>query len=176
MKKFVIAALATVNGFFFLFELISKRLNGVGIDDSIFYHLFNMGQGAAYEDFLKEFLIAITGIAIILLLIYLCIKKLSHGYFGLTLIVLLAFITPFNNGITKTYQYAVLKQSPSRNLGGAEFIYNESAKVSTPKNLVYLYLESIENTYTNEEVFPGLTPNINRLKKGSIQPRECMDA
>jgi len=39
------------------------------------------------------------------------------------------------------------------------------------KNLVFVFLESLENAFTEEELFPGLTPNINRIKKESI----CFD-
>lgn len=31
------------------------------------------------------------------------------------------------------------------------------------KNLVFIYLEGLEKIYTDETIFPGLTPNINRL-------------
>jgi len=48
------------------------------------------------------------------------------------------------------------------------------AKTSVPlqvknntKNLVYLYLESFEQNYTDESIFPWLTPNLNKLKTKS---------
>jgi|WetSurMetagenome_2_1015567.scaffolds.fasta_scaffold54029_2 phosphoglycerol transferase MdoB-like AlkP superfamily enzyme len=37
-----------------------------------------------------------------------------------------------------------------------------------PKNLVIIYLESLERSYTNEKVFPNLIPNIIELQKSSL--------
>lgn len=39
------------------------------------------------------------------------------------------------------------------------------------KSLVFIFLESLERTHCDDNVFPGLTPNINRLRKEAI----CFD-
>ena len=44
-------------------------------------------------------------------------------------------------------------------------------KAEKGKNLVFIFLESFENAFTDEKLFPGLTPNINRLKKKGV----CFD-
>ena len=36
------------------------------------------------------------------------------------------------------------------------------------KNVIFLYLEQIERTYLDEQLFPDLTPNISRLEKEAI--------
>ena len=41
-------------------------------------------------------------------------------------------------------------------------------KTGESKNLVYIYTESLEETYSNEEIFPNLTPNLNTLKNKGI--------
>jgi hypothetical protein len=50
---------------------------------------------------------------------------------------------------------AMLDTEPSK---PAEVVANPG------RNLVFVYLESVERTYTDEKRFPGLTPNINRLR------------
>lgn len=40
----------------------------------------------------------------------------------------------------------------------------DEVKASPGRNLVFVYLESVERTYTDEKRFPGLTPNIDRLR------------
>lgn len=42
-----------------------------------------------------------------------------------------------------------------------------SKKEEKTKNLVFIYLESFENLYLNNEIFPNLTPNLNNLKQKS---------
>lgn len=44
----------------------------------------------------------------------------------------------------------------------------DSLKVEKGKNLIFIYLESFEAAFTNEKIFPDLTPNINKLKKEAI--------
>ncbi len=39
---------------------------------------------------------------------------------------------------------------------------------SKKKNIIYIYLESFENLYLNNDIFPSLTPNLNKLKEKSI--------
>lgn len=42
------------------------------------------------------------------------------------------------------------------------------ARTGKLKSVVYLYGESLEGTYLNEQVFPGLTPNLNALRQQSL--------
>jgi phosphoglycerol transferase len=43
-----------------------------------------------------------------------------------------------------------------------------SARSSAPKNIVYVYGESLERTYLDEKIFPGLMPGIKRLESVGI--------
>jgi hypothetical protein len=44
----------------------------------------------------------------------------------------------------------------------------DEVKASPGRNLVFVYLESVERTYTDEKRFPGLTPNIDRLRRQGL--------
>lgn len=44
----------------------------------------------------------------------------------------------------------------------------DSLKAKSGKNLVFIYLESLEGAFTNEKIFPDLTPNINKLRNEGI--------
>ena len=44
----------------------------------------------------------------------------------------------------------------------------ENLTLSNKKNLVFVYLESLERTYFDTEIFPGLVPNLSRLEKENI--------
>ena len=41
-------------------------------------------------------------------------------------------------------------------------------QIDEPKNLVFIYAESLEGTYLNDEKFPGLTVGLNKIKSKSI--------
>lgn len=51
------------------------------------------------------------------------------------------------------------------------YTYKDDLRINsipdTPKNLVLIYLESVESGYLNKDLFPGITPNLNRLSKES---------
>lgn len=47
----------------------------------------------------------------------------------------------------------------------------QDIKAKPGRNLVFIFLESLERTHCDDNVFPGLTPNINRLRKEAI----CFD-
>ena len=45
-----------------------------------------------------------------------------------------------------------------------------------PRNIVWIYGESLERTYLDENVFPGLMPNLNRLAARSLDVRGLASA
>lgn len=47
-------------------------------------------------------------------------------------------------------------------------VTRENVTASTGKNLVLIYLESLENHYFDEQKFPGLLPNLSRFRAESI--------
>jgi len=67
--------------------------------------------------------------------------------------------------ITSTVSYTLRFQGAEQYQTGyhapaLELALNDS---ETPKNLVFLYLESVERTYFDEARFPGLVPNLKAL-------------
>jgi arylsulfatase A-like enzyme len=44
----------------------------------------------------------------------------------------------------------------------------DDVKATPGRNLVFIYLESVERTYTDAKRFPGLTPNIDRLRRQGL--------
>ena len=50
-------------------------------------------------------------------------------------------------------------------------ISKKEVVASPGKNLVLIYMESLENTFLDERLFPGLTPRLNELKKEAL----CFD-
>ncbi len=45
---------------------------------------------------------------------------------------------------------------------------NTTIKAKPGKNLILIYLESLEKIYTEENIFPNLTPNLNKFKKKGL--------
>ena len=50
-----------------------------------------------------------------------------------------------------------------------QVLQNADLEATPGKNLVFVFLEGLERIYTEESIFPGLTPNLNRLNEEGWQ-------
>ncbi len=156
-------------------------LTGAGIDESILFHLRAGMKGAGYADF--------RVLGLLGLLYLLASAIVSFGVYRVSLrddradyerlrigagifAVLLAFIANpatldleqlYN--ISKPVEAAVYGDLP---LPDGYVEPGEIRLGEKPKNIVYLYLESLEGTYLDESVFPGLMPNLRELEKQAV--------
>lgn len=167
MAKAILIILTPLNIFFWLFEYISKRINGIGIDESVFYHMRSM-QGAGYADFNKEIIIGVLGVAAMIALIFFIYRKNFSRKSAIFCSIALGASTFFNTGISKTADYIATQTGDNEQSKPVDFQNTDIRTEGSGRNLVYLYLESFENTYTDPVAFPGLTPHINALKKKSF--------
>jgi len=54
--------------------------------------------------------------------------------------------------------------SQLRGLADPDPLPRDQVRAAAGKNLVMIYMESLERIYTDEHIFPGLTPNLNRWR------------
>lgn len=147
-----------------------NELSGNGIDDSVLYHMHTGVNGAGISEFtwkiapLVAYIIATIGFSI-----YMARKQSSKPAKSLGLFYLsLATITAANPLTHDMVKLGADSLSEKNAEDAAGYFIEPTGKIGKKKNLVILYLESFEQTYYNEEVFPGLTPNLNSLRKRSI--------
>ena len=81
---------------------------------------------------------------------------------------MISLIAIFLNPLVKNIKNISYLTTQSTYLETDDF-YDQSINFTkNPKNIIFLYLEQFERTYMNEEIFPGLTPNLKRLEKDAI--------
>ena len=156
-------------------------LTGSGIDESVMFHLRVGLKGATVRDFTT--LIAITALLVA--------AALVAGYFAYRFVraedrrpgararILAGFAVLLgafaaNPAVLDIGDLA--RKYGTRPLGAgtqvpppAEFVAVDTRDFDgATKNLVLLYLESLERTYMNEELFPGLTPNLRALEREAL--------
>lgn len=168
--------------------------SGDGINGAVLYHLQFGLEGAGFGEYTFWYILGAlyTCIALCLLgLLYRHIRRQQHGktiYFFLSIsFVLLSIgISPTLVDISTVYReiinpattvsYDPTKET-SENLPSSEqypfetyFIQaNLTTTTEKQKNLVLIYAEGLEQTYSNETLFPNLTPNLKRLaSKGTV--------
>lgn len=156
------------------------RLSGDGINSATLYHLRSDMQGAGVADFGAD----IAGfIALVLLslspLLLIRIRRLQCRRGGAAIFVgftalLLATLasSPLYQDARRIYQQM---QPVDYSSVAPEYVVPSRPLARTP-NIVWIYGESLERTYLDEAVFPGLMPNLRRLASQALDVRNIASA
>jgi len=150
----------------------SNYFTGDGINDAVLYTLTNSLTGAG----VGKYMLPGAGLVLALVAVFCALgwvlrrrRHLPH-HFGYSLLAL-ALALGSVDASPAFRQITELVKSQTRE-GDPDFatFYKVPAKqIPNPKlNLVYIYGESLERTYFNEEAFPGLTPELGALKEEGI--------
>lgn len=147
-----------------------NELSGNGIDDSVIYHMHTGVSGAGIGEFTWKIAPLVAYIlATIVLSVYLSRKQMiNRGWSSPAFYLALAAIATFNPLTRDMARLAAGMFSDKKTENAAISFVEPTGRIGNKKNLVVLYLESFEQTYYNEDVFPGLTPNLNALRKRSL--------
>ena len=150
----------------------SDYFTGDGINDAVLYTLTNSLTGAGVGKYILPGLglvVALVGIfaALAWVLRRRRHRPHHHGYSLLALCLALASV----DASPAFHQITELVKSQSRD-GDPDFAayYKEpSKKIDNPRlNLVYIYGESLERTYFDNDAFPNLTPELGALKNQGL--------
>ncbi|EED36151.1 phosphatidylglycerol--membrane-oligosaccharide glycerophosphotransferase [Luminiphilus syltensis NOR5-1B] len=159
-----------------LVYLAADQLSGDGINEAVIYHLDVDILSAGLGAFIGPMAIALVAMVTIVLLSLLSYRLMRtdatlgrHKFqvaaaFGL--VGLSFYLNPASADLYRLYE--------SRNIVATavvppEFVQEVKLGSAGPqKNIVHIYLESVERTYFDETIFPGLVPNLKRLEKEAI--------
>jgi phosphoglycerol transferase len=177
-RKLLFFTLFFLSFIFLITYSVADYLGGNGIDNSVIYHLSYGLKGAGFLDLWKVILTTVVGIvAAISLSYYLVFKrKVTKAY--QPKVLLLSFIFLIFSLIYNPTYISILDilGLNSANLNIEEATRDFNNYYSEPsienngsnKNLVFIYSEGVEQTHMDEELFPGLTPNLSRLQSESL--------
>lgn len=157
--------------------LVSHFFTRNAIDDSVIYHLkYGLG-GAGYSEYIDLILFVSAGLFFSFFLSFLFGRWLSN-HFGIekatkrrnyaiayVLIIIGLLTSPTTYDLWKYVKiYSTSLEIPrlpfSKNYIKDEVILSGEQK----RNLLYIYVESLERTYFDEEHFPGLIKELRRLE------------
>lgn len=157
--------------------VVSDYFTGAGLDESVFYHLQYGLDGAGFAEY-KGLIAAAT----LLLLatvsaFFACNRTLkrprqpaSQRTAASAALLPLAFaINPANADLAFAIRarIAPVDQAVEQSFAAYNMI-PEAAATRPPKNLLYVYVESLERTYLDETLFPGLAEGIRRLEASAL--------
>lgn len=149
---------------------VSYYFTGEGVNDAVLYHLNYGLAGASFLEYWKVILLTIIAIVIMFLLLhYLFTKdrKYKFGknilYLSFILIILSVIINP------TTYDLYEIFKNSNKEVAFDKYYQEPSIeKIGENKNLVFIYAESLERTYFNEKLFPGLIEGLRELQNRSV--------
>lgn len=152
--------------------LASNYFTGEGINDAVIYTITSSLSGAG----LQKYILPAAGLLISLFLVFLLLSwvlrlRKSHNYSQLySLLALLLALASIKT--TPAYQQvtALIKSQVSK--GDSDFYTHYQVPGKTLRgdrpNLVYIYAESLERTYFDENAFPKLAPELNDIKNSAV--------
>ena len=155
----------------------SDYFTGDGINDAVLYTLTNSLTGAGVGKYILPGLGLIVALVMIFGALAWVLRRRRHhphhhGYSLLALFLALASV----DASPAFHQITELVKSQSRD-GDPDFAayYKEPSKtIANPTlNLVYIYGESLERTYFDNDAFPDLTPDLGALKNEGLDFSSC---
>lgn len=168
--------------------IVAHRLTGKGIDISVAYHLQTGLEGTGWLDFAPVMALIVLGLVLSLVLPAWLIRRLpatswhtrhtphTRPWVGslplwLSLMVLVSAWAA-HPGVHDVRKLGLAFFSPA--LASEDLYFNpplvpESVQARGPaRDLVWIYLESLERGYMNTQRFPGLTPHLAALEQQSL--------
>lgn len=152
--------------------LASNYFTGEGINDAVIYTITSSLNGAGVGKYIIPGIALITAISLLfgLLSWVLCLRKKHHHSKIYSLLAVMLAIASIKT--TPAYQQVagLIKSQVSK--GHSDFYSHYKVpdkKITGNKpNLVYIYAESLERTYFDEQSFPGLAPELSKIKNTSL--------
>ncbi|MCT6664183.1 phosphatidylglycerol--membrane-oligosaccharide glycerophosphotransferase [Enterobacter mori] len=155
------------------FWIVCQYFTGDGVNESVLYTLTTTLEGGEINDYIWPSLCAVIFSVVILCIIH---NILFRGIAGKRQSWLYAAIATFFSVMAMLVSPVFSQLSGNIQLSEkvdgsdfAEYYINQASKIEKPKfNLVYIYGESLERTYFDEKVFPGLLPDLNKFRQLSL--------
>ncbi|MEM7692246.1 MAG: sulfatase-like hydrolase/transferase [Pseudomonadota bacterium] len=180
-SRVLAALLILLNSLLLGFYLFSNYFSGEGINEAVLYHLQTDLLAGGLEDFRSQIFLILGYVVATGALGILAFRWSSsehdplfdvsylHGAVGYLLAGMALSLNP------AIHDLKALSSMPSAEAGRSfprEYVEVTSLPPSkvldTKRNLVHLYLESVERTYFDEESFPSLLPNLKALEQEAV--------
>ena len=168
------SATLAVLGLFVVLNLTlyaSNYFTGDGINDAVLYTLTNSLTGAGFG----KYLLPGAGLILTLVLVFgglgwLLRRRRRPHHFGYSLLALcLALASVDASPAFRKLTELVKSQARDGDPDFAAWYKEPSKTIPHPQlNLVYIYGESLERTYFNNDAFPDLAPEMNKLRSESV--------
>lgn len=174
-SNFLFAIITIFNTIAILLHNIGYYFNGVGLDESLIYHLVMGIEGAGvseYIDLILQCLLIFSATCIIAFLAKRLrkLKSFTKLKYIKTLAILLMLssigLNPSRYFATSFYRQVITSTNSTKKIKTE--LTAKIERKDKVKNLIYIYLESLERTYFDEKLFPGMLKGLKEIEKDSV--------
>ncbi len=176
-RRFLLAWLPLFLIFFFeILQFLSFYFQGTGFNDRFFFHFSINSLSEAWRAYYTLVLGAGVLFGLFCMLLYLCVKKRPFGSVPVCFSLCSLAILPFLHSPVRDFARYALADAASRVDGSrlslgrfkdlgldVKALSQENIQATPGRNLVLIYLESLERLYLDGNVFKDLAPHTNRL-------------
>lgn len=150
------------------------QITGEGVNGAVFYHLRTGLEGGDVSQYGWGIAAGLVALAVVAGGLWRARRWIRPGSAtparrwdtGIALLVFAALaIHPV---LIASAAYALRFSLVAQQVEGFHDPMRDPAGPENPRNLVILYLESLERTYMDEQRFPGLTPNLAQLEERAV--------
>ena len=176
-KKKTFFVLSSFFGILTVIFFAADYLGGNGIDNSVLYHVQYGFDGAGFGDLSRVIVSSVLAILMTSAISFVAsFKKLQAkvvaqaSLFALILLIIAILFNPTFLALLKISGFDLLEPD-NEELREEFYSYYREPMIEpsgAQKNLVYIYLEGVEQTHFDEELFPELTPNLKSLQEKSV--------
>lgn len=171
---FVVLSLMTI------LYVVADSITGEGINEAVFFHLTTDLTGADPLLIAKVVLLAIGLLGCLALPLYYGWQRLRcrpRRPFSIAFVSHFVLMTTASFYVLQAHPALANRSSlwPEEEIWIPEMVAFDAPENQRPmiapqekKNLLFIYVESVERTFMNEEMFPGLTENLRRLEATSL--------
>ena len=174
---------------------VIDAMTGQGVDDSFFYHLEQGIEGSSAGQYKKIIVVAVVavlfGLALAWTTLKYCPKETRKHSIIRQMMPMIAILCsfslhPFTFALHQQYSMAVLSKTvgfdPCDDLDDWEpsldfqKAYQDPTEIirdfNATKNIIHIYMESVEHNYFDEKEFPGVASRLRSWEEKAIQ---CQD-
>ena len=150
--------------FLFITYAVSDYLSGNGIDNSVIFHLKYGLKGAGFAEYKSLIIIVLSLLLLLTILLFIfLIKKNRNGKMQFISISFILISLISNPAIIDIYKAFNTDYSTSNEFYQHYKTPHIKQISDNTKNFVFIYAESLEHTYFNERVFPGLIKSLRNI-------------
>ncbi len=153
---------------------VSDILTNNGFDESVLFHIKMGLHGSGLADFWQIILYGTFLFIIVVLMANYTYKKIHtelpnrNNLFIVSAATALLFYSVLSNPIIDNLRTFFVYDSDQTFYDYYRAPQTGSYTKKSKKNIVYIYAESLERTYFDETLFPGLTSELKKIEKESI--------